>query len=48
MTRLFILRPCRLSFALCVLIAFAVDPDHASHVTIGDAPAYAHRRFNDA
>lgn len=49
MTRWLIFRPCRVSFALCVCIAYAVNPDHASHITVGDIPLpIITRRFNYA
>jgi hypothetical protein len=42
MRRVFIFTPCRTSFALCVLIAFICDPEHASHVTVGEPPRPIH------
>lgn len=38
MRRVFIFTPCRASFALLVVIAFAVHPEHASHITVGEPP----------
>lgn len=38
---LFLFRPCRLSFVLCAIWAFLVDPDHASHITVADPPKFA-------
>lgn len=40
--RLFIFTPCRASFALLVICAWVVEPENASHVTVGEPPRPTH------
>lgn len=36
----FILTRCRVSFVLCTLLAFLMDAEHASHISIADPPCF--------